>query len=253
MGRWSAWWRWRLGKNPKVKIITIEDEGPPIESSNAHDDERPWTGQVLREFSLPENEGGYLGAGIGAHSGPLALGPDEEVYNRKNPPLAPPTGSAEAAGIAWMYQNLGFLPDRSQQRFLGGLWGFTDPMASMEGLKRFAEERGVKWTSPAVQTQYMVEHFGAGGGMMVVPLSEGQTNWHAQASKAQAKSLHREFLLTIDHVENVIGDKAFAEKMREDLLDLWHQDKLDTDLVTAPEALGMTESEYSAWVEKKGE
>lgn len=252
MGRWSAWWRWRLGKNPKVKIITIEDEGPPIESSNAHDDERPWTGQVLREFSLPENEGGYLGAGIGAHGVPLTLGPEEEVYNRKNPPPAPPTGSIEAAAIAWLHQMTGFRTDSSQMRALG-LWGFTPAMASMEGLKRYAKGRGVDWMSPAVQTQFMVEHFGADGGMMIIPATENQVDWHAQASKFQAKSLHREFLLTIDHVENVIGDKSFAEKMREDLLGLWHEDKLDTDLITAPEALGMTEAEYSSWVEKKRE
>lgn len=261
--RWRTWWRW--GREQKVKVISVEDDGPPIESSNVHDDERPWTGVVLREFDLPRHEGGWLGAGIGVHSGPLSLGEDEEVYNRKNPPPAPPTGSVDAAAIAFMRGTLDFHPHPRQIEFYerlvkssspggGGLWGFTSGMGCMDDLKAFAEEQGKDWTSPALQTEYLTARVGAGGGYMHFYFDEVATEIQGigqdKYPESQYEPLHREFLLTIDHVRDVIGDKKFAEKMREDLLGLWHEDKVAKGL-TAPQALGMTEDQYSAWVEKK--
>lgn len=72
------------------------------------------------------------------------------------------------------------------------------------------------------------------------------------ANKPQLEPLHRDFLLAIEHVHNVIGDLVFAEKMRDDLVDLWYEDKVAKGL-DLPEALGMTDDQYSHWVEKKVE
>lgn len=130
-----------------------------------------------------------------------------------------------------------------------GLWGFTSSASSLDALKAYAEDHGKDWRSPALQTAFMARQFGSEGGMMFLPTNDQQVGLDP-AHEFQLEPLHREFLLTIDHVEKVIGDRTFAEKMRDDLVSLWHEDKVAKGL-TIHEALGMTPDQYSAWVEKK--
>lgn len=126
-----------------------------------------------------------------------------------------------------------------------GLWGFTSPASPLADFKKYAGEKGKSWVDPRVQMQYVLEK---GIVQMFLPIADDQTLGQNSMNELQLEPLHRDFLLAIDHVRNVIGDAAFAEKMREDLVELWHEDKVAKGL-SLPQALGMTEMEYSRWVE----
>lgn len=154
-----------------------------------------------------------------------------------------PTGSAEAYAVAFELGKGIPLGTRG----IGGLWGFSNPPSSLAGLKAWAEEHGKEWTSPAAQTQYMMEHFGRTGGLIVLPVTEDQSKGLAHSSKDQLEPLHREFLLTIDHLIHVVGDVRFAEKMRLDLMDLWGEEKVAKGML-ANEVLGMNLAEYARWL-----
>lgn len=170
--------------------------------------------------------------------------PEESLEHHRALPAAP-TGSAEAAAAAFSGRPW---DSWSVEHPIGGLWGFTSPPSSLEDLKAWAEEHGKEWASPAAQTQYMMEHFERTGEMAIhLPVVKDQESGLAHSTKNQLEPLHREFLLTIDHLINVIGDVRFAEKMRLDLMDLWGEEKVAKG-VLANEVLGMGIAEYAHWL-----